>query len=298
MAPKSIDLRKLRAFHAVAKQGNLRRAAAQLLLTVPAVFAQVRSLEQELGVKLLQRAGRGLSLTPTGKILLTKTTQVFDAVTDAIEAVSGSEPIRERISLAVVNDLTQYYAGVIGNVVKNNPAFDLSLRVRRSPEAIAQVMDGEVDLGIGYFGTVPRTIVKTTLLQSGYSLICASDHPLARLRKPRLQEIARHRLISFPTRSNMGRQITGAFAAVGLNLIDPIEAGSCQSSREFAEVGVGAAIVHSVCLGPKRPRHLHVLDLGETLGLADIAVIRRKSLPLTDSHKLLIEILRRHAQKA
>ena len=298
MAARNVDLRKLRAFYAVAKQGDLRRAAAQLLLTVPAVFAQVRSLEQELGVKLLQRAGRGLSLTPAGKILLPKATQVFDAVTDAIEAVSGSVPIRERISLAVVNDLTQYFAGVIGHVVKNNPTYDLSLRVRRSPEAIAQVMDGEVDLGIGYFGTVPRNIVKTTLLQSGYSLICTQDHPLARLRKPRLQDIARYRLVSFPSRTNMGRRIISAFATEGLNLTDPIEAGSCQSSREFAEVGVGAAIVHTVCLGPKRPRHLHVLDLGQTLGLADIAVIRRKSLPLTESHKHLIEILRRHTQKA
>jgi LysR family transcriptional regulator, low CO2-responsive transcriptional regulator len=298
MAAKNIDLRKLRAFHTVANQGNLQRAAAQLRITVPAVFAQVRGLEDELGVKLLQRAGRGLSLTPAGKILLSKASQVFDAVAEAVESVSNTALLRERISLAVVNDLTQYLAPIIAHIVKDNPSIDLSVRVRRSPEAVEQVVDGEIDIGIGYFPKVPRGLVKTTLVQSGYSLICNSSHPLAHLRKPRLDEIARHRLVSFPARSNMGRQITSFFSAAGLALTDPIEAGSCQSSKEFAEVGVGAAIVHTVCLGPKSPRHLHVLDLGQTLGLADIAIIHRKSLPLTKGHKYLIEMLRRHALKA
>ena len=57
-------------------------------------------------------------------------------------------PIRKRISLAIVNDLTQYFASAIGQVVKNTPDIDLSLRVRRSPETIALVIGGEVDLGI------------------------------------------------------------------------------------------------------------------------------------------------------
>lgn len=293
---KTLDLKRLRAFHAVAKQGNLRRAAGQLLLTAPAVFAQVRGLEDDLGVKLLERAGRGLSLTSAGKILLAKTTPVFDAINDAIDAVSGPTPIRNRISLAIVNDLTQNFAGTIGRFVENNPDIDLSLRVRRSPEIISRVVDGEVDLGIGYFGPLPRDIVKTTLRQSGFSLVCTTAHPLARLRKPRLEEIARYRLIGFSPRSNMGRRIASAFAAKGLSLIDPIEAGSCQSSKEFAEVGVGAAIIHSVCLGAKRSRHLHVLDFGKALGLTDIAVIRRRSLALTAGHMHLIDVLRHHAQ--
>jgi DNA-binding transcriptional LysR family regulator len=296
MTSKNLNLRKLRAFHAVAKQGSLKRAATQLLLTVPAVFAQIRGLENELDTKLLQRAGRRLSLTPAGKALLAKTTQVFDAVTEAIEAVSGSAQMRERISLAIVNDLTQYFASIMGNIVKNNPTIDLSLRVRRSPQALKQVMDGEVDLGIGYFGEIPRSLVRTPLLRSGYSLICAPSHPLAQLHKPRLDEIARHRLISFPPNTTIGRQITGFFSAAGLILTDPIEAGSCQSSREFAEVGVGAAIVHTLCIGPNKPRHLHVLNLGQTFGLTDISLIRRKSMLLTHNHKILIEILRHKTQ--
>lgn len=227
-------------------------------------------------------------------ILLSKTTPIFDAVTDAIEAVSGSAPIRSRISVAIVDDLTQYFAGAIGLVIKSNPEIELSIRVRRSPETVALVVNGQVDLGVGYFGAVPRDIVKTTLLQSGYSLIFSSDHPLARRRKPTLEEIARHRLISFPTQTNMGRRIINAFAAEGLLLRNPIEAGSCQSSKEFAEVGVGAAIVHTACLGDKRSRHLHVRNLGQTFGVADIAVIRRRSLILSDGHNAVIERLSRY----
>ena len=294
--PKTLDLKKLRAFCLVAKHGSLQRAAAQLLLTVPAVFAQVRGLEEDVGVTLLKRVGRGLSLTPAGEVFLKKAGPILDAVSDAVESVSHGGMPRTRISIAIVNDLTRYFAQAIGQVVREHEDIDLSLRVRRSPETIALVLDGEVDLGIGYFSVVPRDIVKTTVLQSGFSLVCPSNHPLAHHSKPKLEDIAQHRLISFPAESNMGRRVANAFAAKGIELTGVIEAGSCQSSREFAEVGIGAAIVHTVCLGHERSKKLHRFDLGQSLGLADIAVIRRKSHASTAAHKELIRILKSHVQ--
>lgn len=213
----------------------------------------------------------------------------------AVDSLSSTAALRMRMSIAIVNDLTQYFARAIGQVVRDRQDIDLSLRVRRSPETMALVMDGDVDLGIGYFGTVPRDIIKTTILQSGFSLVCASNHPLANLSKPSLDEISQHRLISFPTGSNMGRRVANAFAAEGIELTGLIEAGSCQSSREFAEVGIGAAIVYTVCLGHERSQKLRTFNLGQTMGLADIAVIRRKTHDFKSAHNDVIAILRTHA---
>ena len=65
-----MELYQLRTFAAVAELGHLTRAAEQLHISQPAVSAQVRALEEELGVVLFERSSSGMQLTPAGRQLL------------------------------------------------------------------------------------------------------------------------------------------------------------------------------------------------------------------------------------
>jgi len=66
---KNATLRQLAAFHAVARLGSVSRAASELSLTQPAVSIQLKLLEESAGAPLLQRAGRGIRLTPAGDLM-------------------------------------------------------------------------------------------------------------------------------------------------------------------------------------------------------------------------------------
>jgi len=65
-----MDLRRLRTFVTVAEQGSVSKAALRLHITQPALSRQIRHLQQELGLRLFDRVGRGLALTPEGEQLL------------------------------------------------------------------------------------------------------------------------------------------------------------------------------------------------------------------------------------
>lgn len=224
MALGNIDIKKLRAFQLTANHGSLRRAAVDLLLTPAAVSIQIKRLEEQLGVELFQRVGKRLLLSPSGELFLREVDAALNGVEAAIALITKKGPSLGRVSVSIGNDLAGFFSGAIAKFMKSHPEVEVSLRVRVSPQTLALVMDGDVDLGVGYFGTVPPEISKNLIQQSGFSLLVNAAHPLARLRTVGLEELSKHRLITLPAESNMGRRIAQAFSSAGIEPVSIIEA--------------------------------------------------------------------------
>src|SRR2546426_8729656 len=84
MGPKRMELRHLRYFAAVAAEGGFGRAATTLHLAQPALSRQIKDLEKELGVQLLERTPRGVTPTAAGDALVAASERVFISVEEAI----------------------------------------------------------------------------------------------------------------------------------------------------------------------------------------------------------------------
>src|SRR2546429_3564417 len=80
-----LDVRRLRVLHAVSAYGSVTAAAAALGYSAPAVSQQLAALEREVGMRLTERAGRGISLTPAADILVAHTDALLTQL-DAAEA--------------------------------------------------------------------------------------------------------------------------------------------------------------------------------------------------------------------
>ncbi len=288
MNPNAIDLKKLRAFYLVAKHGSLRNAAARLLLSTSAISIQITQLEKELGVKLFDRVGRKLVLEPTGQIFLDHVQNVLDAFDDAVASVSKVQPRRQRISLAVGTDLTRFFSPAIAKFMKAHPDIDIALRLKHSRETLAHILDGEIDMGIGYFGKLPKDLGKRGLMKSGFSISYAMSHPLARVKAPTLADIAGYPLIALRLDTDMGHRVLGAFSNAGLDAPSILEVGNCQSSHELAKQGLGIAVTHTTCLDGYPSPEMRRIDASPFLGHVDIAVVHRKSRPLSSLQRELL----------
>src|SRR4029077_19427418 len=82
-----MELRHLRYFLAVAEALNFTKAAAQLRVAQPALSRRIQDLEEEIGVDLLKRSPRGVSLTAEGKLFLEKTRQLLKLADESVEQV-------------------------------------------------------------------------------------------------------------------------------------------------------------------------------------------------------------------
>src|SRR3954470_12083616 len=95
-----LDLRKLRYFAAVAEQGHFGRAAEQLFIAQPVLSRQIRALERELGLALLERTTRSVRLTAAGEQLQDEARAVFATVDAAVRRVHEVDRGVERLVVA------------------------------------------------------------------------------------------------------------------------------------------------------------------------------------------------------
>ncbi len=161
-----MELYQLRTFLAVAEEGNLTRASEKLFTSQPAVSAQVKLLEDELGVKLFERSSRGMALTREGKLLQDKAKRIVDAARDFKHS---AENLRDAVAGELVIGLNNRpevvrIVEVLGGLTASYPDLSYDL-INGSSGAILQgINDGT--LSIGFFeGSCEHPRIKWHVLE-------------------------------------------------------------------------------------------------------------------------------------
>lgn len=291
MNPESLDLRKLRAFHLVARHGSLRVAAARLNLTVPAVSHQIRRLEEELDVALFRRLPNKLVLTREGEAFLGEVEGIFERVEHALGTLSSYPTTTDRLALAMGNDFAWYFAPRLGNFIRRFPTVDLSLHIGHAVDVMADLERGTLDVGLGVFPQVPKGVHKEVVAETGVALVCCDDHPLVTAHVPGLADIARHRLLVAPRHAVTRRRIDRTFENAGIGPRSYLEAGNCRTAITFAARGVGVALIHGMCANHEAERGLRVFDLTQYFGTIELLAAYRRGTTLSPGLRGLLEEL-------
>jgi DNA-binding transcriptional LysR family regulator len=291
VSPEDLDLKKLKAFQLVARHGSLRVAAARLRVTVPAVSFQIKRLEEELDTGLFQRTSGGLVLTDAGERFVDEVDGLFERVEKALSSLPAKAPPTQQLSIATSSDVVWFSLPRISNFITRYPNVRLHYRIYHSTEIVARMMRGDLDVGIGYFTNPPRSLQKEVVAKTGLTLACAPGHPLLRRRPVRLEDIARHRLVVLPHQSATRKMLDHVFAEAGIKLNDIMEAGNCQTAREFVERGVGAAIVHSICMDHQRSSRLRYIDISGLFSKMEFSLVYRKTAAANPSLQHFLEAI-------
>ena len=172
-----MDIKQLRYFIAIAEQGSLSAAAQQVAVAQPSLSQHILSLERELGVKLLERSSRGVSLTQSGQILLSHATQITCAMDTAAEAVrqSGVDAVGD-VSFGLPSSVSMVLSVPLAETVR------IALpKVRlRAVEAMSGFIqtwleDQSIDLGILYNINAVRHLTHVHLMTEELYFFSAPD---------------------------------------------------------------------------------------------------------------------------
>ena len=181
-----LEVRRLRVLHAVSAYGSVTAAAAALGYSAPAVSQQLAALEREVGMRLTERAGRGVSLTPAALILVAHT----DALLARLEAAEADlaalrDQIAGRVALAAFPSaaaslVPAAWAALAGSA----PQVRLDLTEMEPEESLPAVLRGETDVAVAHeYDLLPRPLdplfERRELLADPVVLAVPAGHALA-----------------------------------------------------------------------------------------------------------------------
>ena len=147
-----MDLRQLRYFVAVVREGSVSRAAEGLAMTQPPLSAAIGQLERELGVRLLVRHSRGVDATEAGALLAREAVRVLGDVDQLTEVVRGIGTGRlGRLGLATTSAMSwEILPNLLADFDRRAPDVGTEIVEVGGPEVVERVKEGRADVGVVY----------------------------------------------------------------------------------------------------------------------------------------------------
>ncbi len=178
---EGIDLRTLRAFVTVGREGNVTRAAEHLHVTQPAVTLQLKRLAADTGLTLFRRTSTGLELTQEGALLAAKAEQVLAALTDFGQTAGRlSTGVRGKLRIGTIIDPEFTRLGAfLKALIENGPGIETTLRHGMSGDVPERLKRNELDAGF-YLGD-PRDYDPPTDVTGGSTASFFHSRALAQL---------------------------------------------------------------------------------------------------------------------
>src|SRR5215475_6003356 len=217
-----MELRHLRYFIAVAEEGSLTSAAERRLHTAqPSLSRQIRDLELELGVKLLERKARGIELTAAGRIFLDHARLALMQIDVACEAARNTErPHKPGFRLGFLPGQEVIWLAEALRILREEEAgVDVTITTKSSPELANALMQGEIDVALLRRETRAAGLDFRFLVKEPLVAILPSHHRLARHKTIRPQDICREDFISTARAAPVLKTVIEEYAAkIGIKL--------------------------------------------------------------------------------
>jgi DNA-binding transcriptional LysR family regulator len=253
------DLAELQAFSAVANLGSFRAAAQSIALSQPAFSRRIDKLEAALGVRLLDRSTRRVSLTAVGRDFARKVQTVLDDLDTMLLGVEELASTRTGlVTIACVPSATRYFLPqVLRRFHARYPRIRIRIHDAHASEVLSVVAQGEADFGLNFTGHHDHDIEFTPLLQERFVLACRSDHPLAKKRSVKWSELCACDYLSVGKSSGNRLLLDRALAGVSDKPQIVFEARHVQTLLGLVEEGLGVAAVPQLAM-PRKGQSLLV----------------------------------------
>lgn len=275
-----LSYRLIRYFLAVVDAGKISGAAKALNVSQSAVTLAVRELEQELGVRLLDRTRTGVSLTRRGQIFHQRALDIEAAFALAASSVRDESEVKGEIRLGVTETLSSYFLfPKLTGFIRQFPNVRVSVEEHDRERLEDMLIEGSLDLAL----LLTSNIADTTLIETGTfhhsqrRLWVAPGHALTRANRVTFQDIAR-----FPyaclTSDEAHRQAEKYWSGneAGPNVV--FRSASVEAVRSLVSTGEAVTILSDVVYRPWTldGRRVEKIDVDEQIPTMDVGIGWRK----------------------
>jgi LysR family transcriptional regulator, low CO2-responsive transcriptional regulator len=292
---KGNRLKQLRAFVYTVKLGTLTRAAEALFLSQPSISLQLKALERELGVVLLERTRRRITLTDSGEVLYDMARPLVEGWEsldrDFHSKIKGMQA--GRLTIAAGSSTIQYLLPELVRTYRERfPSVQLQLANVTGKDGLALLRADEADFAVGSMLDVPNDIAWAPVYHYDPMLIMPLDHPLAGKADIRLEDLSPYGLILPPQRLTTYRLVDLVFQQRQVPYTVAIEVGGWDVIKQYVAMGLGISIVTGICITDADRERLAVRNLRRYFPQRSYGVVMRKGKFLSAEARAFIDLIR------
>jgi LysR family transcriptional regulator, low CO2-responsive transcriptional regulator len=287
-----MDFDHLATFLEVVKHSSFSRAAEKRFRTQPAISAQIRALEEEVGAKLLDRSGGKVSLTQEGKIFQVFADEVLQKRKLIVEQIAdaGKTPGGEIVIAANEATFMHVLPKVLSVFKQRHPKVGVGIRRAERTRIVDMLMDNAADFGVVSMPVRDPRLSVHKIHEDELTVLLPPRHPLAEYKSLTATQLAQYPLL-LPKSGNTREAIDAMFAAKQLRPEISMELDSSELLKHFVAAGLGVSfIARSNAIEEEKAGTLRVVRLAEDEIRRDLALVYRKDKQLSRAAEAFIEI--------
>ena len=291
-----MNLRDLRYLVALADERHFGKAADRCFVSQPTLSAQVRKLEEYLGVPLVERQPKRVALTPTGEKIVKRARallQEADAIVDL--AKSDRDPLAGPLKLALIPTVGPYLLPhVAGRLRRELPRLKLMLYEYQTETLLEKLRAGEIELGILALPVVPDGLDSAELYEEPFTLAVPASHALADQERVKVDDLRGETLLLLEDGHCLRDQALEVCSRVRVSEAADYRATSLETLRQMVAAGHGVTLLPE--LAAETPvgtaRGLRIKPFARPAPSRTIGAVWRKSSTRTPAIEAIVETVR------
>ena len=242
---KSMNLKDLKYLVALADTGHFGKAAARTFVSQPTLSAQLKKLEEYLGVKLVERQPKNVQLTEVGKQIVVRARRMLDEGDEIIAlARSNTDPFAGKLKMALIPTIGPYLLPrVMQKIRKAVPHLGLMLYEYQTETLLKRLRDGEIDLGIMALPVPLDGLEARTLYEEAFTLALPAHHPLAAKAAIKVQDLKGQTLLLLEDGHCLRDQALEVCSRVDVREAEDFRATSLETLRQMVVAGLGVTLL-------------------------------------------------------
>lgn len=291
-----MDFDQLNTFLEVARHNSFSRAAERCFRTQPAISAQIRALEEEVGVRLFDRSGGKVSLTAAGKVFRSYAEATMDERRKIIATLGDMDRVPRGQIVVAANEGTCLHVlpEVFSDFKVKYPKVNVAINRMERAKILEAAIDHTVDFGVVSMPVADSRLKVVVIHRDELVLITAPDHLLAKTRPSSgaatLEDISQYPLL-LPKTGRTRETIDEVFAKRKLKPQVSMELDSSELLKRFVAAGVGVGfIARSNVVSELKAKVLAELKVADAQIARDLALVYRKDKELSRAAQTFIDI--------
>ena len=295
-----LKLKDLRYLVAVADQRHFGRAAARCFVSQPTLSAQLKKLEQSLGVQLIERAPNNVCLTPAGEEIVARARRILEASDEVVTlAHSQRDPLAGKLAVALLPTIGPYLLPrVLPAIKKSLPRLELRLYEYQTAPMLEKLQVGELDVGILALPVALAGLTARELYREAFTVALPERHPLAAHAAIRVADLKDETLLLLEDGHCLRDQALEVCSRVGLKDSQDFRATSLETLRQMVATGAGVTLLPELAgRGAYRSARGVVLrPFAKPVPQRHIGAVWRKSTARRPAIDALARLLAEHAR--